>query len=333
MAGAAVIMTDVPQAGDRKSQVLRILRASCVPLDDDQIAAAAQMNRVYVNVICRQLAGEGLIVRSQGVAGKLVNTIDPDQLPDPLAATPGVRAPAVPRLRRRTVGWQAERIRELIANFSRCVAEFEASEAFTGPSLYFHVQAIDRRRKHQTVSSLLADIRFLEYVYAVLPSWGMHRMGPQAAKVGDFTDIITALSEKATVLQQLRQFRITALSPRDACDVAEAAWDVIAHIKVSTSQTQIVAGSKFLHHVLPDLVPPIDRQYTFTFFTGQKMVASDQAAFLDWFPKLAAIGMQCRGPIDDAITRRGFMATGQAKIIDNAIMGFIQGIAHPKVSN
>jgi hypothetical protein len=46
---------------------------------------------------------------------------------------------------------------------------------------------------------------------------------------------------------------------------------VIARIKVSTSRTQIVAGSKFLHHVLPDLVPPIDRRYTFRFFTGQRV--------------------------------------------------------------
>ena len=39
-----------------------------------------------------------------------------------------------------------------------------------------------------------------------------------------------------------------------------------------------------LHHVLPDLIPPIDLQYTFRFFSGQMTVASDHAAFLDWFP-------------------------------------------------
>jgi len=60
------------------------------------------------------------------------------------------------------------------------------------------------------------------------------------------------------------------------------AWEVIAHIKVSTSRTQIVAGSKMLHHLLPDLIPPIDRRYTFRFFTGQMMIASDRVAFLSW---------------------------------------------------
>jgi hypothetical protein len=61
-------------------------------------------------------------------------------------------------------------------------------------------------------------------------------------------------------------------------------------MKVSTSQTQIVAGSKFLHHLLPDLVPPIDRQYTFSFFTGQKAVyGGDRPAFLEWFPQVARV--------------------------------------------
>ena len=53
--------------------MLGIIRQSHEPLDDDQIALAAQMNRVYVNVICRQLASEKLVIRSRGRDGKLVN--------------------------------------------------------------------------------------------------------------------------------------------------------------------------------------------------------------------------------------------------------------------
>ena len=34
--------------------------------------------------------------------------------------------------------------------------------------------------------------------------------------------------------------------------------------------SQIVAGSKMLNHFLPDLIPPIDRPYTFSFFTGRQ---------------------------------------------------------------
>jgi hypothetical protein len=215
-------------------------------------------------------------------------------------------------------------VEELIGGFAEYVTTFEANEAFPGPSLYFHLRAIEQRRQHQTVRSLLDDTRFLEYAYAVLPAWGMHRMGAQAAKVGDFSQITTALREAAPALEQLWPQRITILSQQEADKVAATAWEVIAHIKVSTSRTQIVAGSKMLHHLLPDLIPPIDRQYTFRFFTGQTMVASDRAAFLSWYPQLANVGSRCQRPIQDAIRRGGFMATGEAKIIDNAIMGYMQ---------
>jgi hypothetical protein len=306
----------------RRAQVLRILFESHEALDDDHIAAAAQMNRVYVNVICRQLAAEGMILRTTGAQGKLVNTTAGDEHRMFKAAVPAqimVRRPSGRLAERR-----AERVNELIDSFPAWVSAFEASEAFPGPSLYFHLRAIERRRQHQTAGSLLEDTQFLEYAYAVLPAWGMHRMGKQAAKVSDFTTITTALRRMAPALQQLWPLRITALSPEQAAAAAATAWDIIAAIKVSTSQTQIVAGSKMLHHLLPDLIPPIDRQYTFSFFTGQKMVASDRTAFLDWFPLLAVIGARCRQHIYDAIQREGFMATGEAKVIDNAIMGYMQ---------
>jgi hypothetical protein len=76
----------------------------------------------------------------------------------------------------------------------------------------------------------------------------------------------------------------------------------------------------------PDLVPPIDRQYTFQFFTGQKAVTSgDERAFLEWFPYFAEIGRRAASEIRAAVERGGFMATGPAKVIDNAIIGFMQG--------
>lgn len=56
-----------------------------------------------------------------------------------------------------------------------------------------------------------------------------------------------------------------------------------------------------LHHVLPDLVPPIDRQYE--------------------------IVRRATTEIQEAIERGGFMASGAAKIIDNAIIGLMHATA------
>lgn len=119
---------------------------------------------------------------------------------------------------------------------------------------------------------------------------------------------------------------ISQVAEGEVNDIAAPIWDVLGSQRASTSATRIVAGSKALHHVLPDLVPPIDRQYTFQFFTGQKAVTTgDEGAFLEWFPYLAEIGRRAAAEIQEALDRGRFMATGAAKLVDNAIMGFMQG--------
>jgi hypothetical protein len=241
-----------------------------------------------------------------------------DSRPGPAGLSqPPAKMPRADRARRN--------VEALVGDFAGCVQRFEASATFSGPSVYFHQRAIETRRQHASAASLLADDRFLEYVYAVLPSWGMHRMGSQAAKVTEFSQFAASLRSAVPVIDTLWPLDITRLDPADVPGAARLGWQVIAAIRVSTSETQVVAGTKTLHHVLPGLVPPIDRQYTFRFFTGQKQTPSgDQRAFLEWFPYLAEIGRRCRGAIEIAMNRGGPMASGPAKVIDNAIIGFMQ---------
>ncbi len=306
----------------RRDEIVGLLRDVGLALDDDDIGGRLRINRHYVNQVCRGLAREGLIARSEGPDGKLRNRwLDGIDETEPPAA--GERRRRQPR--RTRIERSRSNVEALIAGFAQFVTDFERSSAFSGPSAYFHERAIGRRRSHASVEELMADDLFFEYVYAVLPAWGMHRMGKQAAKVGDFGAMVASFRAQASVIGELWDLDIRALSEREGEVVAEQVWSVLGSLKVSTSATRIVAGSKALHHVLPDLVPPIDRQYTFQFFTGQKAVNSgDERAFLEWFPYLAEIGRRTRGEINEALDRGGFMATSPAKIIDNAIIGFMQ---------
>ncbi len=216
-------------------------------------------------------------------------------------------------------------IEALVRGFDEYVWRFEASGLFTGPAVHFHERAIQRRRCHCSAASLLADDLFLEYVYAVLPSWGTHRMDAFPAQVTEFSLLVASLRSAAPAIEQLWPLCLRTLSPEDVPAVSRLLWRVIASIRASTPDTRIVAGSTALHHVLPDLIPPIDRQYTFRFFAGRNTpVYGDEQAFLEWFPHLVEIGHRCSGAIDTAVSRAGYMATGPAKMIDNAIIGFVQ---------
>ncbi len=292
-------------------------------LDDDDISGRLGMNRHYVNQICRRLSAEGKVTREPGTSGKLLNRLAAGDATAPPGLTRRREIPAKKRLPRDE---RARRnVANLISGFDRYLAQFERSNAFPGPSLYFHHRALARRQAHTSAASLMDDELFFEYVYAVLLAWGMHRMGKQAAKVGEFDDLIDSFRSALPKIEALWSLRIVGLPEDDVDAVAEGVWDVIADLKVSTSRTRIVAGTKALHHVLPELVPPIDRQYTFRFFTGQKSVSrGDRQAFLEWFPLLTEIGRARATEIQSAVARGGFMATGPAKVIDNAIMGFIQ---------
>jgi hypothetical protein len=304
-----------------EDDVLTLLQAERRALDDDEIAERLGANRHYINAVSRRLASRGQIIRAPGPAGKLINRIH--GVPK---ATMSNKVPSSRKKRRPKVDPDL-RVSALIERFGEALRTFEESNAFPGPSLYFHEKAIERRRTHTSFSSVLGDERFFEYVYAMLPAWGMHRMGKAKAKVGDFEVMVKSFHDQAPQIEALFQRRLDDLPPEEVESCADIAWNIIANLKVSTSGTRIVAGSKALHHVLPDLIPPIDRQYTWRFFTGQTTYlpkGGEEAAFLNWLPRFAAIASRQERAITEAIARGGFMATGVAKVVDNAIMGFMQ---------
>ena len=175
-----------------------------------------------------------------------------------------------------------QNVEALISGFSGYLAAFETKEVFEGPSLYFHLRALERRGSASSAAALLQDELFLEYVYAVLPSWGMHRMGKQHAKVPPFEAFVGALQSCEPQIDQLWDLDITSLGDDEVEATGLQLWKIIASLRSSTSNSRLVSGSKTLHHVLPRLLPPIDRQYTFRFFTGTKAVTSAVRRHLFW---------------------------------------------------
>jgi hypothetical protein len=215
----------------------------------------------------------------------------------------------------------AERVEDLAANFGHYLAEFEHRAVFGGPSVHFHVRAIERRLTHDTLRSAIADDELLELIYATLTSWGMHRMGPKGAKLVDFEPFCDRIRKQSAILEELEPLVITDV---DGVVVADKIWRAVSGARVSASGTQIVAGTKALHHLLPDLIPPIDRTYTIRFFhENTLMPKGDEHAFKEVYPALVEIAARAGDHL--GVNDRSPMNTSRSKIIDNAIIGYVWG--------
>jgi hypothetical protein len=135
---------------------------------------------------------------------------------------------------------------------------------FGGPSVYFHQQAIQAQK-----NAFLGE-RHVEMIYATLASWGMHRMGdPEETKAkmvefGGFRDSILVFRNE---LQNLHHCRIENETSGSFMACLEQLRTVYMGLRVSISNSTLVAHAKTLAHILPHLLPPIDRQYTVRFFT------------------------------------------------------------------
>lgn len=68
-----------------------------------------------------------------------------------------------------------DNIKEILSNAENYHNAYYKAETFRGPSLYFHERALATRHDP-------ASLTHLEYVYATLASWGMHRMGRGGSK-------------------------------------------------------------------------------------------------------------------------------------------------------
>jgi len=83
-----------------RERILNALKGSLLPLDDDQLSQRSGVTpRQTVNIVCRQLAVEGLLRRTQGVEGKIVNHLASMESPSE-PSPPGdseALAPALPR--------------------------------------------------------------------------------------------------------------------------------------------------------------------------------------------------------------------------------------------
>jgi hypothetical protein len=160
-----------------------------------------------------------------------------------------------------------DKVRDILGNAPAYRARFLAADTFRGPSLYFHERALATRREP-------ASVTHLEYVYATLVSWGMHRMGRGGSKMKPFAAFRASVEVLEPDIRAAQHFTPQSMD--------EERWNhlgaIFVRLDAMESLTSIVGNSKVLHHMLPDIIPPIDREYTLRYLRGNTMIVNDPIA-------------------------------------------------------
>jgi hypothetical protein len=212
---------------------------------------------------------------------------------------------------------KSERVRDVLANADRYHAAYHLADTFRGPSLYFHQRALDTRQSP-------ASLPHIEYVYATLASWGMHRMGSGGSKMcafADFRDSVERLEDKIVCAQGFKPETID-----------EAGWallkGVFTGVRIMASKTLLVGNSKVMHHMMPSIVPPIDREYTLRYLCGNTMIANDpenewqtMRALISGFFIPVATDTAFAAKAERWIAARRPWDTSVMKVIDNLLIG------------
>jgi hypothetical protein len=211
------------------------------------------------------------------------------------------------------------RVPRLIADFPHFLSVFLDNPPFNrAGQLEYHVDTIQLRRELGSVSKALSDDGFLQSLYRTLQAWGI---GARASYLAPFEVFANRLQTKADEIAGLEETRIDD-KDINVGEVARKLWNTLDNLETVTNNATIVPGTKALHHLLPDLVVPIDRAYT------QKFFGWHNPEFQYGQPDVFRRSFKAFVEIARAIDLNRYVGSGwcssRTKIIDNAIVGMLR---------
>jgi len=206
----------------------------------------------------------------------------------------------------------------LIGEFGVLLDYYDRALPFDRSGQYaLHRQTIDRRFSAGSVAAALADQDWLRSLYVTLQSWGI---GVRASRLAPFPEFGSELRRWAGSLQDLEDSCIDEAG-LDVAGTGRALWQLIEGVDVIGNQARIVALSKTLHHLLPDLLPPIDRMYTQTFFGigAPEFQYGQEKVFKEVWGHFVTIAAE----VDPFRYVGEGWRTSRSKVIDNAVVAYV----------
>ena len=223
-----------------------------------------------------------------------------------------------------------EQVKDLCDNFEGYLAAFNGAPPFDDTQLCYHIVTLDQRKKLGGVAKSIESDQYIHALYSTLEAWGMNwgddsNNGPMMQKYDTFARSIRKYKDDIVALEQVGLDQINA-------DNTEELWQIIKGMRLSQKRAQIVTGAKALHHLLPQLLPPIDRKYTRPFFHYSHddfmYTRNHKGAFMRMLWYFAQIAKNPKVDLGRYVEREKW-ETSESKLIDNAIIGYC--LLHPEL--
>jgi len=193
-----------------------------------------------------------------------------------------------------------------------------------GHDLERYREIISRHRSINDINRLIDDDSFCSLVWDTLDAWNMDQRGAE-------------LVPKDVLQESIRSHRkqLTILYPCKLHDISEnqmvygilGSLDILfCGLKVMATKRRIVGVSKALHFLLPDLVIPIDGNYTLPYFWGYNKYDSTPEAEFNMFKYIFYCSYSITNKLQltpSDITNEGWN-TSVPKLIDDAVIGFFK---------
>ena len=173
-----------------------------------------------------------------------------------------------------------------------------------------------------SASRAIDDDRLFYWLEKTLKAWKMNRgakggslvmrgVMKSSLRTPEIRKAIAAV-EKLSISNQ----RVT--TPQVLQTLQQIMWG----IRITKAELKIVANSKTLHFLMPSLIAPIDRTFTIRFFFDREIIPSLQAeafeAIHNQFHLIAVNNLA----LLQRLVHSNRLDTGEAKVIDNAIIGY-----------
>ena len=214
-------------------------------------------------------------------------------------------------------------VKELIENFDKFLREYDSRPPFQKYGQFeYHQNTISFRMREISATNAISNDLFLKSLYQTLKAWGI---GLRGSHLSPYSEFKKALQSKVNQIADLDGLRID--DPQlDIQRLSNDLWQLIDSLAIVQNNAKLVACSKALHHILPDLVVPLDRAYTRKFFGWHgPEFQYNQKKFLFLAIETFATIARTTNP-EQYVGKR--WNTSQTKVIDNAIVGYM--MIHPR---